>query len=285
MILNQSIEIRLLTNTDIPLAMRLKESAGWNQTEEDWRRLLELEPDGCFAALLDGEFVGTTTSTTYGSDLGWIGMVLVNPASRRLGVATALLKTVLDFLWKRVATIKLDATSEGRHVYERLGFEVESLIERWAGISAAREVQASDKSALDVSRDDLLTFDRRAFVADRSRLIAALLDQSKFEPVYSHSSNGRLSGYAMARPGSVANYIGPVVATDEDDAKKLLDNGLSQMSGKPVYIDLNAAFSNGRQLLMDRGFQKQRNLLRMSCGRTTEKTSSLVFAIAGPEVG
>jgi hypothetical protein len=29
--------------------MRLKESAGWNQTEADWLRLLSLERRGCFA--------------------------------------------------------------------------------------------------------------------------------------------------------------------------------------------------------------------------------------------
>ena len=44
------VEIRLLGAGDLPAAMRLKEAAGWNQTEEDWLRLLRLEPRGCFAA-------------------------------------------------------------------------------------------------------------------------------------------------------------------------------------------------------------------------------------------
>ena len=34
------IKIRLLFESDIPAAMQLKEAAGWNQTEDDWRRLL-----------------------------------------------------------------------------------------------------------------------------------------------------------------------------------------------------------------------------------------------------
>ena len=50
-----AIEIRLLGESDIPAAMQLKEAAGWNQTEEDWRRLLMLEPDGCFGAIKDGQ--------------------------------------------------------------------------------------------------------------------------------------------------------------------------------------------------------------------------------------
>ena len=103
----EQIEIRLLGESDIPAAMQLKEAAGWNQTEEDWRRLLMLESNGCFAAVTDGSLVGTTTTTTYDNNLGWIGMVLVQPQNRRLGIATRLMRTALDYLNGRVSTIKL----------------------------------------------------------------------------------------------------------------------------------------------------------------------------------
>src|SRR6185295_9602070 len=113
------IEIRLLFEADIRAAMRLKEAAGWNQTEEDWRRLLALEPNGCFAAVKDGRLVGTTTTTTYSSDLGWIGMVLVDPHERRQGIATTLMNFALDYLNLKQATVKLDATAQGKPVYEK----------------------------------------------------------------------------------------------------------------------------------------------------------------------
>jgi hypothetical protein len=32
---------------------------GWNQTEEDWRNLLALEPEGCFAIEREGKVVAT----------------------------------------------------------------------------------------------------------------------------------------------------------------------------------------------------------------------------------
>jgi hypothetical protein len=77
------IEVRPLGEGGLAAAMRLKELARWNQTEADWRRLLRLEPRGCFAAWLDGRIVATTTTTTYGRELAWIGMVLVDPEYRR----------------------------------------------------------------------------------------------------------------------------------------------------------------------------------------------------------
>src|SRR5439155_11821304 len=59
------IHIRLMTQTDLPLGMRLKTANGWNQTEADWRRYLDLQPDGCFVAMLDGTPVGTLTSCIF----------------------------------------------------------------------------------------------------------------------------------------------------------------------------------------------------------------------------
>src|SRR5215212_6103804 len=130
--ISSPLEIRLLRESDIAAAMDLKNSAGWNQTENDWRTLLQLEPHGCFAAVLDEQLVGTTTTTTFGSELAWVGMVLVRPEKRRAGIATKLLESAINYLETRVATVKLDATADGKHVYERMGFEVESLIDRWS---------------------------------------------------------------------------------------------------------------------------------------------------------
>ena len=107
---SSAIEIRLLFESDIPSAMRLKEAAGWNQTEADWRRLLLLQPNGCFAAVKDGRVVGTTTTTIY-DELAWIGMVLVDPQHRRQGIAATLMNVALEYLNGKVDTIKLDATA------------------------------------------------------------------------------------------------------------------------------------------------------------------------------
>src|SRR5437762_3624981 len=40
-------QLRNLNNNDLPAAMELSTLAGWNQTADDWRMLLELAPDGC----------------------------------------------------------------------------------------------------------------------------------------------------------------------------------------------------------------------------------------------
>jgi hypothetical protein len=65
----------------------------------------------------------------------------------------------------------------------------------------------------------------------------------------------------------------------------LLDQVLSQLGGERVYIDLNTQCGAGSRCLSDRGFVKERDLIRMSSRNSGMKTSPLVFAIAGPEIG
>ncbi|HKU74324.1 MAG TPA: GNAT family N-acetyltransferase [Pyrinomonadaceae bacterium] len=278
-----AVEIRSFFESDIPAAMQLKEAAGWNQTEDDWRRLLMLEPNGCFAAIKDGHLVGTTTTTTYGKDLAWIGMVLVDPQHRRQGIAAKLMQVALNYLKPKVATIKLDATALGQPVYEKFGFEVESVVERWSGTAGS---EARDTKTLTFEgRDALLALDQLAFNADRSKLIERLIDNAAVSPVLVRAANDGLNGYALARRGTRADYVGPIVSRDPQQAETLLDRVLSQLNRRRVYIDFNTECGIGTNVLSESGFVKERDLIRMRAGGPSAKTSPLVVAIAGPEVG
>src|SRR5438094_512550 len=89
-----------MTAADVPLGMELKRFAGWNQTEADWRRLLDLEPDGCFVAELDGTPSATLATCIFGA-VAWIAMVLVQPQAVRVVRQGG---QVLGFLTERPGT-------------------------------------------------------------------------------------------------------------------------------------------------------------------------------------
>jgi predicted N-acetyltransferase YhbS len=282
----EKIEIRLLAERDVAGAMRLKETARWNQTEEDWRRLLRLGPRGCFAGTVGGKLVATTTTTSYGRALAWVGMVLVDPGFRRRGIATTLVRAALDSLEAEgVEAVKLDATPEGVPVYEGLGFEAELPIERWAGGHASGSVTPG-KAAPSQLSEQVFEFDRRAFGADRSELLKALSNEACVRPSLRVRGDGLLRGYALARRGAQAAYVGPVVAEEAETAAFLLGDVLGRLGAGRVYVDLNTTFEGGARELAARGFIKQRELVRMRRGKKTAAgTSRSVFAIAGPEVG
>src|SRR2546425_5198208 len=179
-------------------------------------------------------------------------MVLVDPKLRRLGIATKLMEVALEYLTKAgVATIKLDATPAGHSVYENLGFKAESLIERWEGIAATRAFAGSTMDT--EARREALALDRHAFGAERSKLIEMLVADCYVTPLIATTGEGQVTGYALARQGSAAVYLGPLLATGAAAAANLLDGLLSQMPGQRVYIDLNADFEGGRKILIERG--------------------------------
>ena len=283
---DEQVIIRLLEESDIPSATRLKNLARWNQTQKDWLRLLKLEPAGCFAACVEGKVVATTTATHYGLELAWIGMVLVDPEFRRRGIASRLMKSALAYLETAgTLTVKLDATPDGQPVYEALGFERELLIERWEGIARSSPVHGCrqlDERAF----PELLALDRRAFGVDRSSLLGALVAESSIAPLICTVASGQVQGFVLARPGTAAYYLGPIVAVNERAAGELLDAMLDRLAGEKVYVDFHTSFPDGDGLLAERGFAKQRSLTRMQRGaRSSAGTSALVFAIAGPEIG
>lgn len=280
------IELRLLTESAVAAAMRLQQMEGWNQTECDWRRLLQLEPAGCFAAWMEGRLVATVTTSTYGRDLGWIGMMLVDPEYRRRGIATRLLSVALDYLRAAgIAAIKLDATPAGRPVYEAIGFAREGVIERWETVAQSRIVNG-DQSLNTEIRQQVYRLDQAAYGADRARLLDALINDSSFRPQVVMTPDRRLQAYALARRGLIANYVGPIIAQDEATALTLLDRMLAKLEGGKTFLDFHPGCGVAREALVKRGFVKQRELVRMRYGsEEVATTAPQVFAIAGPELG
>jgi GNAT superfamily N-acetyltransferase len=123
-----SPDIRRIKRTDLPDAMRLKDQEGWNQTRKDWLFLME-EDHICLVADYRGMVVATTAAAVYVGETAWVGMVLVDPAYRGMGISKKLLNRLVNDL-SEVKNIGLDATEAGKRVYEKLGFVEEYSILR-----------------------------------------------------------------------------------------------------------------------------------------------------------
>jgi ribosomal protein S18 acetylase RimI-like enzyme len=282
-----AVEIRPLKQSDLAAALLFTQQAQWNQTESDWQRLLKMEPHGCFVACTDARVIGTVTAVTYGTELAWIGMMLVDPDFRGRGIGTRLMQTVLAYLQQSgVNTIKLDATPAGYKLYESLGFVTEAILERWEGVAGNTSPQ--ELSGIDEqTRRLMFELDHRAFGVNRKEVLESLLTDSPIDPLVKMlPTDEELRGFVLARQGGRASYVGPLVATDEHVALELFDGMLDQLAGEKVYVDFHTGFRLNSEALAERGFTKQRTLTRMSYGQESKAgTSKLIFAIAGPELG
>lgn len=275
--------IRLMQAKDIAQAMDLKTIANWNQTTMDWERLLRLEPNGCFVDERDGVLAGTTTALRHGSQLAWIGMVLVPPIFRRRGVARGLVRHALAWLSRCGNTVTgLDATSMGYSLYRQLGFRDVEWIERWERLPRRMKVEAGCKKSVALP-ESLLALDQESCGYDRSTLLRDFSDDPSVERVHTDR------GFAFGRPGSGAWQAGPCVASSERDAEALLRGLLAPHADELVYWDLLPVYEPARRLALRLGFRRARRLMRMvrrDAGSDLRYfRPSEVYATAGFEFG
>jgi GNAT superfamily N-acetyltransferase len=268
-------QLRLLTKSDLADAYELSTAAGWNQTREDWRMLLEISPRGCFGVEAGGRLVATTTIVCYQQQIAWIGMVLTKAEYRGRGFARRLLTSALDYASSmEMKTVKLDATEQGKPLYEKLGFQAEEPVERWSRPGTSHEFP--DMKAEELG-ETLLALDRQAFLADRSSLLKALTVRS-FTAVAS-------AGFLLARPGRTTNYLGPCVALDPGTVRQMIGEALNESSNASWSWDLLPENKQAVAMARDFGFTPQRHLTRMARGNTQRGDAHMIYAIAGFELG
>jgi len=283
--------LRRMVAADIPAGLRLNQLAGWNQTEADWDRFLEVSPQGCFVAEVDGQVCGTVTTISFQHRFAWIGMVLVDPQCRGLGMGTSLLERAIEHLDAcNVQTMKLDATPQGKRLYNKLGFVDEYEIQRWTFRRSATEAaRALGRSCSEVQSPALpksiLKTDREIFGADRSFLLKSL---HKDTPGFTIAiwNNSALGGYTFGRRGLFADHLGPWMAKDAASARRLLETFLARSARETLIVDCLKSNWIASDLLRTFGFTYSRPLTRMYRGPNNHPgRPEILCAILGPEFG
>lgn len=278
--------IRLMTEGDVAVGMRLKQQAGWNQLEADWRRMLALQPDGCFVAEVDGIGVGTTVACVFDS-VAWIAMVLVDAEVRSQGIGKALMKHALAFLDRQgVRSIRLDATPLGQPLYEKLGFQVEHTLIRHAGVLSIPEDGVDNAAVQTAPREtwnDLVALDTAINHTNRSKFLLTLFAENPAAVRYVNQG-GRITGYLAVRPGCNALQLGPCMASAEAGPLLLADAWRSY-AGQRLFLDVPEQHAAAVQFAERMGLQAQRPLVRMCRGPLVQEDAQRLWTSSGPELG
>lgn len=282
--------LRTMSEQDVPGGLRLNTLSGWNQTAADWRRFLENSPRGCFVMEHHGKVAGTATTICYEDRFAWIGMVLVDPEYRKQGMGTALLEKTIEYLDdSRMATMKLDATPQGKPIYKKLGFVEEYEIERWILKRPSGAVPATPSAAClplgQPRREQVFRLDKELFGADRGFLLESLSnDAAEFAAAVWEDELAL--GYAFGRRGLFADHLGPWVGRTHAAAEQILQRFLATSSRETLIVDCMKSNSAAVELLGMYGFAPSRPLTRMVRGPNAYPGRADLFcSILGPEFG
>lgn len=269
-------EFGVLAPADARAGLALSHEAGWNQTVADWDHFLRR---GTVYGARDtaGRVVGTAALLPYGrgeaGSAAWISLVLVTPAHRGCGLATALVERCLDEARRLDLRPHLDATPDGATVYQALDFVPGDELLRLRRPARAGVDAPSEPGHLDA----LLTLERAALGIDRSDLLRALAARP------GSALHGGSEAACLVRAGRRARHVGPVYACSTKAALDLL-SAVTSCEGGELVIDLLAHHEGVRTALFERGFAFERPFTRMAVG-AVPALPDLAIAGAGPEYG
>jgi len=285
---DQSFMIRSMLLNDLDQAIRLSYSEGWNQTDKDWKLLLENPLNICLVAEQNTKVAGTATAICYSGKIAWIGMVLVDNSLRGQGVGKMLLTNIIDKL-KHIESIKLDATPAGLPLYQKMGFTEEYKVFRMTNTSlnnfSYKEIGKEPEQVCYKNLSEITKLDERIFGAERSYLLQTIF-QNYPEKAFFLNLTNKIDGYIFGRDGVKFNYIGPVYAFSDNSARILISKALKSLNNQPVALDIFQDKEDLIKWLESIGFEKQRHFTRMYLKSNTY--SGLVqnqYLISGPEFG
>ena len=282
---------RLAQFTPAALAMldELVVQSHWNQTADDWRVFFQLgtiyvirDAQGRIiasgAVLPMGESRPGYLAGLTGRGVAWISMILVTPACRARGLGRRVFDECVRHIRAQGRIPMLDATPAGEALYTQFGFEPLWRLTRWR-----REATPATRPALPVAMPDvegLAELDQEALGFHRTELLRALLDRPDSRYVR------HPLGFAIVRAGRVAHHIGPLVATNEEEAIAVMQDAASRYAG-PLLIDVPDERPLLRQALLDAGFAVQRGYARMALANADQRVphgqTHFIHAVAGPE--
>jgi len=260
-----TISLRALTAADLDVADGILQAAyGGASRKKRLELYMRLQPEGWLLAALDGQPAGVAGGTNYGP-VGHIGLVAVDPAKQRRGVALAMMQRLLDWFDQQdCPVILLDASEAGAPLYRKLGFVEDEKTLGFILDDCALPLHPSERVG-PLRLDDLAAltaFDEPIFGAERSVVFAALLDEAPDRAFVARDADGRISGYLFAQ----SQTLGPWAARTPAIAEALLATVLPlPFEGAPSAL-LPGSNADAAKLLLRYGFSPRRSLRRMRRG-------------------
>lgn len=235
---DDGVVLRTMTADDLPEAHALSAELRWPHRPVDWEQVFA-HSEGLVAER-DGKVVATALRWLWGDHHATIGLVIVSPACQGRRIGHRLMSALLEGMGNR--TVLLQATAEGRGLYERLGFVRIGEIRQHQGMAQPTPLIALPAgwrlrpAGLDEAAA-LHKLDESARGMPRHALINDLLAHADACVVLDH--DGTQKGFAMLRRFGRGHSIGPVVAPDTESAKALIAHLAGMNAGRFTRIDID----------------------------------------------
>ena len=256
-----------IASVDVKMLHALFVGVGWPHRPEDWNMLRHVG-QGFAATDGSGRVFGTAMWFAHRQDFATIGMVITSHRLQAQGNGRWLIDQVLDRCGNR--NLSLNSTRAAYNLYDSLGFTPEATVYQCQGAVASRlpALRPMNGKVRTISRADfdaVAALDARAFGADRTRLLHILARNASAYGVW---RDGALAAYAFRRRFGRGKVIGPVVASNDDDAVALVPAHLPELPGQFARVDTRHKEGAFMTFLQESGLRVVDTVTTMSRGST-----------------
>ena len=275
------VRVEQMTDHDAGFAQDLSTAEGWGFYAVDFRRMVALDPAGCFIARQADRRVGMVCTVSYGTH-AFIGCLIVLREARGRDVGLRLMQAAIGFLDKKnITTIELDGVIAAVPMYRKLGFK-----DKYLSCRLARSGQNSPETAAPSwsgDSDEILRYDLAKTGIERGTVLHKLLQEYP-DGVCTVHHHG-IAGYGMIRRREGGFYmIGPLVADNDRIAGELMQRLLCRAEDERVAIGVPGTRPTAVDVMLDHGFYYTQPSLRMYRGERIDYESH-IYCILGPEKG
>lgn len=275
-----------IDSVDVSLLHALSASVGWSHRPKDWD-ILRRAGKGIVAVDGIGRVFGSAMWFPQGPDFATIGLVITSPRTQAQGNGRWLMEQV--FTQCAGLHLSLSATRAAYALYLSLGFVSEALVHVHQGEVSLEPpslppLDGQIEAFTPADLGQIAALDRAAFGVDRTPILALLAEGASMRLL---RRGGAVVGYSMCREFGRGHVIGPMVASNDDDAIHLAAVHLDAFRGRFLRVDTRStgAFA---EFLTRSGLPDSETVTTMSKGRLflNEKPGCpIVFSLAGQALG
>ncbi|HDS08757.1 MAG TPA: GNAT family N-acetyltransferase [Firmicutes bacterium] len=271
----------IMSEMDIPFALELVEYEGWNYTEDDFLRLLKLNPSGCFICWKAGKRVGIITTSIYGN-YAFIGTLIIKKEYRKQGLGRSLLEFTISYLRDSgVKTIELDGVFSAVKLYRDLGFHDKYLSLRFEKSYGTKSEDTVLYHPQDFSGLPELDFELTRI--HRSDLLNEYLKVFK-DHVFIFKRK-EIESYAIVKAETKKSVsVTFFISRTTEGAEIILNSILKKYQDKTIRIGVPELNRASVHLLMEKGFIYREPSLRMYLGKRVQY-ENFMYGIISPEKG
>ena len=280
-------KIRRLKSFEFPLAVEWAANEGWNPGLSDAEVFFNTDPDGFWAAFDKQGMAAVISSVQYSSDYGFVGFYICRADRRGTGLGYKLWQAAFDN--SVMKTIGLDGVVDQQDNYRKSGFEFAHRNIRFGGIVKSDTALPDDLFSLEI--DDIAIVDAfeqtcKLFAESRIEFLRGWIGNANHTALALKGPMG-LRGYGVIRPCKEGHKVGPLFATNIEDAQTLfgaLLQSRKDQSGK-VYLDIPEPNATARELVDSHKMVAEFETARMYKGPTPQLDLAMTFGITSFELG